>query len=160
MQKLISENSNAYSNEPSSEDKFELAEKLDILFVNKWIVAGVTGLALAIGMALAFLGAPIYQSEAMLQVEAFFQPVRVIDQGNEGGGNLKNEIPIMAEIELINSRTVLSEAVKNLKLDISASPKYFPIIGGAIARAYSKQHKKDNQVSSPFFRFFRICVGR
>src|SRR5699024_1202565 len=39
-----------------------------------------------------------------------------------------------AETQIIGSRSVLGETVRKLHLDINATPKYFPLIGHAIAR--------------------------
>ncbi|MFP3649041.1 protein tyrosine kinase, partial [Paraburkholderia sp. SIMBA_054] len=38
-----------------------------------------------------------------------------------------------AEIELLKSRLVTEETVKKLHLDITATPRYMPVIGGLIA---------------------------
>ena len=56
----------------------------------------------------------------------------------------------MAEIELIKSRMILGAAVKNLNLEIIAEPKYFPVIGAAIARRFQK-HNEGDEVSSALF---------
>jgi len=41
----------------------------------------------------------------------------------------QSNLPVLAEVELIKSRKVLGQAIKNLKLDIEVKPDYFPIIG-------------------------------
>ena len=47
---------------------------------------------------------------------------------------LQEYTPVAGEIEILRSRSVLGDVVDNLKLDISATPEYFPFIGEALAR--------------------------
>jgi tyrosine-protein kinase Etk/Wzc len=63
---------------------------------------------------------------------------------------MESKLPVLAEIELIKSRLILGAAVKNLNLEIIAKPKYFPVIGEAIARRFQR-HNKGGKVSSPLF---------
>jgi tyrosine-protein kinase Etk/Wzc len=149
MQKPISENSNSSVNDLSNDDKIDFTEILAILMDSKWLIASVVGVALVIGVAKSFLDTRIYKSDAMLQVEAYLQPLSALPKSGEGE-LLKNEIPIMAEIELINSRTVLGAAIKNLNLDIVVKPNYFPIVGEAIARRFN-QNNKEKRISDPLF---------
>ena len=118
-----------------------------MLIDSKWFIALITGIVLAIGTAIAFIGSPVYKTDAMLQVEAQSQPLRTLDPA---APLQKSEIPVMAEVELISSRMVLGEAIRHLDLDIIARPKYFPIIGAAIARRFEEKNK-DNKVSNALF---------
>ena len=54
------------------------------------------------------------------------------------------------KLRLIKSRMILGAAVKNLDMEIIAKPKYFPVIGEAIARRFQK-HNEGDEVSSPLF---------
>ena len=120
---------------------------LATLIDSKWFIAFITGIVLAIGTAIAFIDSPVYKTDAMLQVEEQSQPLRTLDPV---AALQKSEIPVMAEIELIKSRMILGEAIKNLDLEIIAKPKYFPVIGEAIARRF-EQHNEDDEVSSALF---------
>ncbi|WP_411728065.1 GNVR domain-containing protein [Methyloglobulus sp.] len=149
MQKHFFDNSNPAVNYlPNENDnKNDLGEIIAILIDSKWLIALVTGIVLAIGTAKAFIDSPVYKVDAILQVEAQSLTIRTLDPG---GSLQKSEIPVIAEVELINSRMVLGEAVRNLGLDIIARPKYFPIIGEAIARRFERRNK-DNNVSNALF---------
>ncbi|MCY1242580.1 exopolysaccharide transport protein family protein [compost metagenome] len=46
-----------------------MSEYFDILLDRKWLVAGVTAAALALGVAYSLLATPIYQSNLLIQVE-------------------------------------------------------------------------------------------
>lgn len=128
------------------EDEIDIGELLGVLVDGKWMIAIVTMVILALGIAKAFLDSPVYKTDAMLQVNETSQTMT----GLEPLDMLSSSMPVMAEIELIKSRMILGEAVKNLDLEIIAKPKYFPIIGEAIARQF-QQRNQDNAVSSPLF---------
>lgn len=147
MQKLIPENNPSSGNDLSNDNKYDLGEILAILVDNKWLIALVTGALLALGLIKALTDTPVYKADAMLQVQASSSTLSSFEPG---GAVVKNEVPVTAEIELINSRTVLGKAIKNLNLEIIVRPKYFPIVGDAIARSFDKDNQ-DGKVSSPLF---------
>jgi len=129
------------------DDEIDLGELLATLVDNKWLIAFITLVVLAIGTAKALLDKPVYKADAMLQVEenspslGALEPVAAL---------MESKVPVLAEIELIKSRLILGAAVKNLNLEIIAKPKYFPVIGEAIARRF-QQHNEGDEVSSPLF---------
>ena len=149
MPNIFSDNKKAPVNYlPSQEDdEIDLGELFATLVNSKWIIASVSAAALIIGIAGALLVNPVYRVDAMLQVEqnspslGALQPVAEL---------MNSEMPAETEIELIKSRMILGAAVKNLNLEIIAKPKYFPVIGKAIARRFQK-HNKGDEVSSPLF---------
>ena len=148
MQKLFIDNSNPTVNYLPNEnnDKIDLGSIIATLINSRWLIALITGIVLVIGITKAFTDSPIYKTNALLQVEAQSQSLRTLDPSSLQ----RNDIPVMAEVELINSRMVLGEAIRNLNLDIIARPKYFPIIGEAIARRFEK-HNKGSKVSNALF---------
>jgi tyrosine-protein kinase Etk/Wzc len=156
MQKNASDNSDYivdYS--PNENDnKIDLGQIIAILMANKWFIALITGIVLLIGTAKAFIDSPVYKTDALLQVEAQSQGLRTLEPG---GVLQKNEIPVMAEVELISSRMVLEETIKNLNLDIIAKPKYFPIIGEAVARRFERNNEE--KVSNALFGQTRYAWG-
>jgi len=156
MQKNASDNSDHivdYS--PNENDnKIDLGQIIAILMANKWFIALITGIVLLIGTAKAFIDSPVYKTDALLQVEAQSQGLRTLEPG---GVLQKNEIPVMAEVELISSRMVLEETIKNLNLDIIAKPKYFPIIGEAVARRFVRNNEE--KISNALFGQTRYAWG-
>ncbi|MET3917802.1 tyrosine-protein kinase Etk/Wzc [Variovorax sp. OAS795] len=114
-------------------DKFSLVEYLDILIDNRWLIAIVVGVMLLLGVAYAFFGKPMYETNVAVQVE---------DSGNSAGSFLGDaassllsvKTPAAGEIEIIKSRAILGQAVENTKLYISAVPRYAPVVGSWMAR--------------------------
>jgi len=129
------------------DDSIDLGELLSILVDGKWLVTLVTFAVLSMGIAKVFLDTPIYKVDAMLQINEKSKTMTGLEPLTD---ILGSKIPVMAEIELIKSRMVLGETIKNLDLDIIAKPKYFPFVGETIARRFQRRNQ-DNAVSSPLF---------
>jgi tyrosine-protein kinase Etk/Wzc len=51
------------------EDQIDLREYWDIILDNRWLIAAITGLAIAVGTAYALLSRPIYEANLLVQVE-------------------------------------------------------------------------------------------
>ena len=155
MQRPVSEPINFAAMPNENENKIDLGEILATLRENKWLIGLITLLMLLLGVAITFIAHPVYKTDAMLQVEAQSLSLTTLEPG---GPVVKNEIPVAAEIELLNSRLVLGRAVENLKLDIIAKPIHFPVIGEAIARRYVKK-SKDQLVATPWFNLGKYAWG-
>lgn len=105
------------------------------LIDHKWLIAAVTGAFMVTGTAYAVLATPVYQANALLQVEAKKNDLLGF---SDIGGMLGKESPSATEIELIQSRYVIGKTVDNLKLDIVVQPMYFPVVGEFLARRFQK----------------------
>lgn len=111
----------------------DLTASLDVLIRNKWTFLTVAGVIFGAGLTYAMLAKPVYRADILVQVEEA--------NPNANASKLVASIsPVFdakpaatAEIELLRSRMVVGKAVDNLKLDIIASPRYFPVVGGSIA---------------------------
>jgi tyrosine-protein kinase Etk/Wzc len=124
------------------DDEINLAEYIDILVDRKWLVAGVTALGLALGVAYALLATPIYQSNLLIQVE----DVAPDAKGFLGDATSLFEVktPATGEIQILRSRMVLGNAVDANQLYINAKPRYLPIVGTWLAR-------RSHDLSTPGF---------
>ncbi len=136
------------------DDEIDLGEILATLIDNKWLIITATTIAFLLGIAKALLDTPIYKADAMLQVEESTQPLGALDPLAE---LIENKVPVEAEIEIIKSRMVLGAAVETLNMEITAQPKFFPLIGKAIARNFQSRNK--DKVSSPLFGYSDYAWG-
>ncbi|MFP3515258.1 polysaccharide biosynthesis tyrosine autokinase [Pseudomonas sp. SIMBA_077] len=135
-------------------DEIDLMGLLGTLIDHKWLIAGVTGVFMAAGVAYALLATPVYQANALIQVE----PKKNDPLGfSDVSALLGKESPSATEIELIKSRTNIGNAVDNLQLDIETEPNYFPLIGEFIARRFKPE--TDNNVASPLFGMSSYAWG-
>jgi len=116
-------------------EEIDLLGLFGTLIDHKWLIAAVTGAFMVTGAAYAVLATPVYQANALLQVEAKKNDLLGF---SDIGGMLGKESPSATEIELIQSRYVIGKTVDNLKLDIVVQPMYFPVVGEFLARRFQK----------------------
>ena len=115
------------------DDSINLLDLFDVVIDNAWLIGGITALALALGTAYALLATPIYESDTLIQIED--------NRGNPMASMLGDastlfdvRSPTTAEIEILRSRLVVGQAVDNLHLDLSVTPKYLPLVGKWLSR--------------------------
>lgn len=114
------------------DESLNLLDLLDVVLDQKYLIAIVMAIVLAIGGGYAYMATPIYEANTLIQVED--------TKGNPlgsmmGEGNLFDvKSSAAAEIEILKSRLVVGQAVSNLQLDLAVIPKYLPIIGAWLAR--------------------------
>ena len=138
----------------NTSDEIDLLALLGALIDHRYIIIVCTVLFAVVGIAYAVLSTPVYQANAMIQIE----------EKSSGVGSLLGESELFAttsaavtEIELLKSRQVIGQAVDNLKLTIVAEPKLFPVIGPFIHRRFSPE--PDQPVASSFLGFGSYAWG-
>ncbi|WP_273703896.1 polysaccharide biosynthesis tyrosine autokinase [Candidatus Accumulibacter vicinus] len=116
-----------------AEEGLALGEIIAVLIDYRWLIATISLLAVAIGLAWLLVVKPVYRADGLLQVE----------EKSSGVGSLKALQPLLgddttvsAEIEILSSRMVLGRVVAKLKLDIIAKPRTLPLLGSAVAKRY------------------------
>ena len=134
--------------QPESKNKNteELTKEIDFmgllgaLIDRKYFIAGITALFMLIGVVYAVFSTPVYQATAMIQVENGGASVPGFD---DMAGMFESTSAAVTEIELLKSRSVIGEAVDTLKLDITAGPKLFPLIGSRAYRKFTSTNDRD-----------------
>jgi len=115
-------------------DEINLLELLDVVLDSRWLIAAVTALALLIGGAYAFLSTPVYEANTLIQVEESKGGGAATGALGEAASLFEIRSPATAEMEILRSRLVVGQAVQNLQLDLSITPKYLPLVGRWLAR--------------------------
>jgi tyrosine-protein kinase Etk/Wzc len=136
-------------------DEIDLLALLGALIDGKWIIVGFTVCFAVIGVAYALLATPIYQANALIQIEE--KSGSTLSGLGELSDMLGSTPEAVTEIELLKSRAVIGQAVDNLKLDIIVEPHYFPIIGRWMARRYQPETK--GEIASPLLGFDSFAWG-
>ncbi|WP_305805386.1 polysaccharide biosynthesis tyrosine autokinase [Stenotrophomonas sp. YIM B06876] len=128
-------------------DEIDLRELLGVLIDRKWLIITVTAVFMLGGIAYALLSAPVFQAQAIVQVESKMPSIPgLAELSSLGLGEGSSQAT--TEVALITSRTVVGEAVDQLKLDIDVQPYRLPLLGDFIARRFSPG--TDNEVASPW----------
>jgi Uncharacterized protein involved in exopolysaccharide biosynthesis len=123
----------------SNDDEIDLSKLLGHLVDGKWWIIGFTALFAAMGVAFALLATPIYNADALIQVEQ--KEGGMSSLLGEGASDLfASESSASTEIELIRSRMVLGKTVDKYNLTTVAKPNYFPMVGKGLARLTGNQN--------------------
>ena len=117
------------------EEPIDLLGLINVLLDARWLIAGITALALVLGGVYAFLSSPVYEVTSLIQVEDS-------KPGIPGAAGALREVssqfdinsPATAEMEILRSRLVLGKAMDELQLYVTAVPKYLPLVGHWLAR--------------------------
>lgn len=121
-------------NEPS---EINLAEISNVLLQRWWLITVVFLATVAIGVVYALLARPVYQADALIQVE---------DQKGSALSGLSQlsdfigvqQSSVAGELEILRSREVLLKAVQDTRADVIVEvDSRFPMIGNWFARRYA-----------------------
>jgi tyrosine-protein kinase Etk/Wzc len=118
--------------EPESEEEPSLREYLAVIAGERKLVAAIAAAALMVGGAYAFLATPVYRADMLVQVEDRKQSGAL----GELSSLFSESSPAETEVEILRSRSIVGSVVDALKLELSAAPKRFPVIGAAFARLH------------------------
>ena len=112
-------------------DDIDLGKLVGELIDHRKLIISITALFTLIAIIYALFATPVYQADAMVQVEE--------KQANEILGNLSQMLPdsqpqSAPEIALLQSRMILGKTVDDLNLQTLVSEKYFPLFGEGWAK--------------------------
>ena len=112
-------------------DGVNLLEYWDIVYDNRWLVAALLALAVALSGGYAAFAPPVYEANTMVQVEDNLGNSKSLL--GEAAGLLDVKTATTAELEILRSRLVIGKAVDSTRLYIEARPRYLPVVGRALA---------------------------
>lgn len=118
-----------------ADDEIDLAELLNVILQHRWLVVAVFVAVLIAGTAYAILTHPIYEADALIQVEDKVAGSKLggLSQLTESLGLSQN--PVSGEIEILRSRGVLAKAIRETQANVLIRvDNRFPLIGGWVAR--------------------------
>ncbi len=113
-------------------EELELGAWLDGLWEGRYLILGCLILFLGLGAFYVWVETPVYQVEALLQVQT--KKDRSSQDFNKVGSLLTESSDAQAEIEILRSNLVLGRTVEALDLDLVARPHVLPVVGKALMR--------------------------
>jgi len=119
----------------TNEDEIDLSALTGKLVDHKWMIGIVTGVFLAVSVAYAFLAAPVYEVDGLVQVEQKVPDLPGLSELTQTLGASSSQAT--TEIALITSRTNIGGAMSAYHMAITITPHQFPLVGGYIARRYA-----------------------
>lgn len=115
---------------------FDLAHLVGQLIDHRWVIVAVTAFFMLMGTLYSLFATPIYNSDALVQVESKNTNTVL----NDLQSMLPDSQPLSAtQVEIINSRMVIGKTVQDLGLDTLVQQDYLPIIGKGLARLTGKK---------------------
>lgn len=121
-----------------NDDEIDLGRLFGLLIDHKWLIAIITGAFMFLGGLYALLATPIYQADALLQVEKKSSGIPAL---GEMADMFASESEAATEIEIIKSRMVIGAVVDQLKLTNVVQPNYYPVIGKFLARRAEEEDR-------------------
>ncbi|NKF21886.1 polysaccharide biosynthesis tyrosine autokinase [Solimonas marina] len=136
-------------------DEIDLTELLSLLWSGKHILAVAIAAACLAGVLYLIGAAPVFEADGLVQIEQ--------DGGNAGiapamgafGSMLGAPMETEAEIQILQSRMVLTKVIEQLKLQIDVQPHYFPFFGAFVAR----QRTDGDELEAPLFGLDSFAWG-
>lgn len=123
--------------EGSSDNEINLLDLLGVIWVRKlWILTAAV-MALVVGAIMVLKTQPIYQARGLLQLETRSGSLSLPTgmqgmQGVLGGG--AGDKTAKADMEIMKSRMIMAQAVRELDLQVYAYPRPLPLLGLIPAR--------------------------
>ena len=115
----------------AQETTVDLGRILGVLLDHKWLILFVTLLFAGGGYVQGMLATPIYQADALVQVERRSNVSPLGDIGNVLGYEGLNT---PAELQILQSRMVLGHVVDRLERDVIIRPVLLPVVGEYVMR--------------------------
>ena len=111
---------------------FRLAEHVGVMVRHRLFIMLVTVSVAALGTLYALARPPSYTANLLIHVTDMrsSEPRTLLGDTTPGMAYKR----AMSEAELLRSRALIGTAATRLRLDVVAEPRYFPLIGAALAR--------------------------
>ncbi|MDR5759819.1 polysaccharide biosynthesis tyrosine autokinase [Caballeronia sp. LZ035] len=120
----------------ASASAFDLVGVIDSIYSHRWLIICTFVLIFVAGVVYATIAPSIYQTRVVIQLESTGEGQS--RSPNDYVGDVSSVVGVRSnadgEIQILGSNLVIGEAVDALNLAVTAKPRYFPVIGGVIAR--------------------------
>lgn len=117
------------------DDTISLVDLLDNFLYYKWYFIVATLLAMALSLGYAIIATPVYTADALVQVEEKKGTSLIGALDQVANPLFAQSSPVVGEIEIIQSRSVIGQAVETLKANVEVSVENrLPVIGEWLSR--------------------------
>lgn len=126
---------NISAQEPTSatserQSESNLLDVFDVFGDSKWLISATVLLGITAALVYVAVVPPTYEAATLIQIEeSRSQGSSASSAYLDTSGLLESRSPAVAEISVLRSGVVLGEVIERLGLDVSARPRYAPVIG-------------------------------
>lgn len=114
--------------EIEEDEGIDFKEMLSIVASNRWLIASFALTGLILALLYAFLAPPVYEANSLIQIQQQQTPLSGDASSSLLSMFLPNAAPTDAEIQIMESRSVLQPVVDKLGLNIGINPRLVPLI--------------------------------
>src|SRR5699024_12366981 len=104
----------------TAEDEIDLAQLVATLWDSKWLIAAITAVVTALGVLYALLATPVYQADALLQVEKKQSAMHLFGDASD---IFMADSSAQTETEIARSRMVLTAAIEQEQANAHERPQ-------------------------------------
>ncbi len=145
-----------FPHDPPRESEIDLRGLFGTVLDHKrFLLIGIAAIFLA-SLAYVMMATPRYQASAMIKIERGGPSVPGQAPGTPSTDSARGS-QASTEIPLMTSRSLFVDAVRDLNLDIVATPHRFPLLGEYFARRFEPERPGD--VASPWLGLDRYGWG-
>lgn len=137
-----------------TEGEIDFMALFSALMTQKALILSIVLCSWVLGLIYVNLATPIYRADTLIHIERKSSALPGLEHLNSAFGA---QTQATAEMELLRSRSVLRKTVDDLRLDIIASPIYFPYVGEAVARRFRPTFRRP--VAGAWLGFDRYAWG-
>lgn len=117
------------------DDTISLVDLLDNLLYYRWYFIVVTVVAVVLSAAYAIMATPIYTADTLIQVEEKKGASMIGALDQVANPMFAQSSPVVSEIEILRSRTVVGDAIERLKANVEVSvDNRLPVVGEWLSR--------------------------
>ena len=138
------------------EDEVDLRQLLNLLLAGRVTIAAVVAVCVLLGGLYCLLIPPTFEADGLVQVEDNTKSGGMSDLGQISSLLLGTPVETEAEIQILQSRLVIGQVIKQMNLQIDAGPSVqkltVTISSGRSISPSARQKPATWQVSSPGVR--------
>lgn len=115
------------------DDRLSTRDVLNLMRDHIWEIVAIAGVVVTLGVAYVLIATPIYSADVMVRVDSPEPNALGIALQNQD--NMSPAAPsAAAEMQVMQSRSVLQPIIERYRFDISISPRSVPILGAIAAK--------------------------
>ncbi|WP_081889657.1 polysaccharide biosynthesis tyrosine autokinase [Caballeronia sordidicola] len=139
----------------NGESHFSATDLFNLMRDHVWTIVGSVAVAVALAIAYVTLATPVYSADVMVRVDTPEPNALGLSAINQQNPPAPADASTgSAELEVMQSRSVLDPVIQGFGFDVSVTPKSFPILS-----AISKKFAKLGQPSSPWLGLTSFAWG-
>jgi tyrosine-protein kinase Etk/Wzc len=138
----------------NDDSEIDLATLFNIIKIHKWIIVAALCFGFIVGYLISISIIPQYQSSAIIQVDNQITATNMLSGLSKLTGKASTASQSQIQTALLKSAVLLKPLALKLGLNITVTPRYFPLFGKMIANNHS-----GSDIAKPVLHFKNYAWG-